>query len=505
MNKTKMQVNIAKKACAVFLSLCLICMCCVSFSAGQAQAATLDQKDQAISRLLSCFTQGDWGKDLDLEAWEASVAAYSMGSASSLNADALIANYASEASANALDAGRLGKYIIALTAARVDCTDVYVQGKHVNLIDALEKKISEDTYLSVYSAVVALPVFGACGYKTSESVIGKLISTTMSAQNSKGLFGMSGYEDVQTTSQAIMALIPYKDNMDVSASIDKAESAIMSMQDESGAFKYSNDYPTLEAPDTTAAAFVALLALGKTNADLATVNGATPLSFIMSIIDSDLKGFSGSWNNKMSSSVALLAFAADKLTAGSYIYKMYISNWDKLRRLQRGHTEIAGSGSTMAVYKITSASKLTAEYVKVTGSAKTAKTITVPSTIKLSSGKTYKVTAIAQKAAYKQTKATKIKIGNNVKIIGTKAFSKCSKVKTLYLGKSLKTIKAKAFSSTKKLKTVTVYSKKITKTSVKNLAKSSKIKTIKCKKDAKKMKKTYKKWVLKYKNKVKVK
>ena len=102
-------------------------------------------------------------------------------------------------------------------------------------------------------------------------------------------------------------------------------------------------------------------------------------------------------------------------------------------------------------------------------------------------GTKYKVTSIASKACAKQVKATKLTIGSNVK-----------------------TIKAKAFAGCKKLTVVTVSSKKLTKASIKNLVKNTKVKTIKVKVSKKvsvnkKYVSKYGKWAKSYKGKIAVK
>ncbi len=142
------------------------------------------------------------------------------------------------------------------------------------------------------------------------------------------------------------------------------------------------------------------------------------------------------------------------------------------------------TASDMA-YKLVYKTK-TATLVKLTGKAKTAKSIKVPATVSYC-GITYKVTGIASKACAKQVKAT-----------------------TMTLGKNVKSVKAKAIYGCKKLGTVIVKSKKLTKASVKNLVKSTKVKVIKVKVSKKKAvnKKfavKYGKWAKAYSSKVAVK
>ena len=104
--------------------------------------------------------------------------------------------------------------------------------------------------------------------------------------------------------------------------------------------------------------------------------------------------------------------------------------------------------------------------------AKNKKKVSVPKTVKLSDGKTYKVTGIAAKA-FTGKKIRTVTIGANVQKIAKNAFAK-SKAKKLI-----------------------VKTKLLTKKSVKGSLKKSKVKTIQVKagtkKENKKLKKAYKK------------
>lgn len=113
-----------------------------------------------------------------------------------------------------------------------------------------------------------------------------------------------------------------------------------------------------------------------------------------------------------------------------------------------------------------------AQLVKLSAKAKKAKSIKVPATVSYC-GTNYKVTSVASKACAKQVKATTLTIGSNVK-----------------------TVKANAFAGCKKLTTVTVTSKKLTKASIKNLVKNTKVKVIKVK--VSKKSSVNKKYVAKY-------
>ena len=70
--------------------------------------------------------------------------------------------------------------------------------------------------------------------------------------------------------------------------------------------------------------------------------------------------------------------------------------------------------------------------VQFTKGKKNAKSVTVPSTVKIN-GKSYKVTVIAKNALKNNRKLTKLTIGKNVKKIGASAFQSCSKLKKIII------------------------------------------------------------------------
>ncbi len=142
-------------------------------------------------------------------------------------------------------------------------------------------------------------------------------------------------------------------------------------------------------------------------------------------------------------------------------------------------------------YKVISTKDKTVMVVGVAPGLKTSlKALTVYNEVTLG-GVKYKVTAVAASAFKNYKSATKIKIGKNVKEIGSQAFAGCSKVKTVTMsGKNLKTIGSKAFYNCKKLKTITIKSsalKKVGKQAFKGIYKKAVVKV-----PAKKLK-TYKK------------
>lgn len=105
-----------------------------------------------------------------------------------------------------------------------------------------------------------------------------------------------------------------------------------------------------------------------------------------------------------------------------------------------------------ANYKVTANTKKKVE-VTYLGYKKKVKTITVPATVKLTDGRTAKVTAIAANAFAKNKKLKQVSLGKNINTIGKKAFYKCSNLKVITIkSKKLtaKKIGKQAFSKTPK-------------------------------------------------------
>ena len=100
-------------------------------------------------------------------------------------------------------------------------------------------------------------------------------------------------------------------------------------------------------------------------------------------------------------------------------------------------------------YKVTAA-----KTVSFTGleKAKSKATVTIPATVTCA-GATFKVTEIAAKAMYKDTKVATVSIGKNVKTVGKNAFASCTKLKTVKGGAAVTAIKDSVFSGCKVLKT----------------------------------------------------
>lgn len=256
------------------------------------------------------------GKDhaIDNNTFYAAIALNSLGKGASIDAAAILANLNKD---DLMTAGRMGKYIMALTAAGIDCTKVNDNGTVRNLVaemEALEKPES----MSVYDAVCILPVYQYGSYKQGDSAMAPsaLIDLILANVDDEGLFGSLTYGcDTQTIAQAILALLPYQSfHSGAAAVIKKAESALLSMENEGGSFAYSAQYREANL-DATANVVAALEALGyncASDSRLTTSNGSTPLGYLTSVADKDLMGCldASSYNESATSAVVLMAFAA---------------------------------------------------------------------------------------------------------------------------------------------------------------------------------------------------
>lgn len=256
------------------------------------------------------------GKDhaIDNSTFYAAVALNSFGKGASIDTDAILAKLNKD---DAMTAGRMGKYIMALTAVGIDCTKVNDNGTVRNLVAEMEV-LEKPESMSVYDAVCILPVYQYGSYKQGDSAMAPsaLIDLILANVDDEGLFGSLTYGcDTQTTAQGILALLPYRSlHSGAAAAIKKAESALLSMENEDGSFACSAQYSGANL-DATANVIAALEALGyncASDSRLTTSDGSTPLGYLTSVADKDLAGYMdvSSYNESATSAVALMAFAA---------------------------------------------------------------------------------------------------------------------------------------------------------------------------------------------------
>lgn len=272
-------------------------------------------KAQTLTGNLSARFVAD-GADaaIDNNTFYAAVALNSLGKGGSIDAAAILSNLSKD---DAMTAGRLGKYIMALTAAGVDCTNVDDNGTARNLVAEMEA-LEATAAPSVYDAVCILPVYAYGSYEQGESALSMsdLIDIILANVDSEGLFGSVAYGcDTQTTAQAILALLPYQQvRSDVAAAIEKAQAALLSHQNADGSFAYNGQYAGANL-DATANIVAALEALGidcAAGQQVTTANGSTPLGYLTSVADENLAGYldASSYNEAAASATVLLALAA---------------------------------------------------------------------------------------------------------------------------------------------------------------------------------------------------
>ena len=285
-----------------------------------ARAYAYDAKTASMltGNLAARFVKGGSDAAISNATVEGALALNSLGRGSEIDSAAIVKSFEGYSDANdgrAMGAGQYGKYILALTAAGVDCTKVTLSdGTAHNLVSEMEALVDKGG-LSVYDEVWVLPVYRS--YADASGRTAKLIDDILASVDSDGLFGNATYGcDTQTSSQAILALLPYRNvRSDVSAAIKKAESAILALQNEDGGFGYSASYSDSNL-DATGEVVVALTALGHNCADgsdVTTSNGSTPIGWLCGMADANLAGFldNSAYNESQSSAAILLGLAAD--------------------------------------------------------------------------------------------------------------------------------------------------------------------------------------------------
>ena len=274
-----------------------------------------DKAALLLENLAARFKKGGADASISNTTFEAAIALNQLGMGAQIDADAILANLEKSMAEDTFSAGTYGKYILALTAAGVDCTKVtFSDGTVHNAVDEMNSMFGE-MYPGVYEAVCILPVYQTYVDNTGREA--KLIDAILASQSETGLFGYTGYEDSQTTAQAIVALLPYRNSRaDVKDAIEKAVDALFTQQVEDGGFAYNYGDHTSNL-DATSAVIVALTSLGYDCAegqDLTTSNGSTPLGWLVAQADQDsLDNFesASNWDETMSAATAVLALTAD--------------------------------------------------------------------------------------------------------------------------------------------------------------------------------------------------
>ena len=217
-------------------------------SAPGAEATDPTTYTASLQGLSDRFVSGGENHAINNDTWAAAVALNDLGLGGNIDWSSIIESLASD---EAMSAGRMGKYIMALTAAGIDCTAVSVDGVTRDLVAEMEKTTDFDNEWLIYSAVVMLPVYEYGDYTaTDDAYVGKLVDAVVA--------GMSSIDN-QTLAQAVLALIPYQDQSGVAEALASAKATLIASQRADGGFAgYSGDTD----PDTSAWATAALAALG---------------------------------------------------------------------------------------------------------------------------------------------------------------------------------------------------------------------------------------------------
>lgn len=173
-------------------------------------------------------------------------------------------------------------------------------------------------------------------------------------------------------------------------------------------------------------------------------------------------------------------------------------------------TTVGADGTSVTVtnrYRVTSeayaANPGATPTVAFTGTSAKSGRVSVPASVTLADGVTYKVTSLAA-GAFKGKKVTGVELPSSVTTIGKQAFASTPKLKSLVLDKRIKSVDKQALKGSA-AKTVTLKTSKLSKSSIKNLLDGAKLTTVKCTGVSKKAKANYKKWVQLYKKGVKFK
>lgn len=300
-------------------------------------ACPYDAEEAAVllDNLASRFAEGGADASLDNTTMYAALALNALGRGDDIDAAALLDNLDGFEAAMGypIPAGTLAKYLMALTAAGVDCTSVPAEdGTSRNLVDKM-KSLIDPAALDIYSAVFILPVFGHDRYPAEGApmTVDDLVALILASRNADGLFGSALWDsfDAQTSAQAVMALVPFaEENAEVQEAIEQCTAAILALQNPDGGFPtpYSSGASDV---DTTANVVAMLAALGydPCGGTLETENGSTPAGFLLSKADAGLDGYdsAGSWDEGMTAATALMGLAGARgLVAAGGAFDVYV-------------------------------------------------------------------------------------------------------------------------------------------------------------------------------------
>lgn len=305
-----------------------------STAVGKAVDQYFPTDKKATAKLLKKLTarfsaKGDDGV-LSADTVNAAAALNALGKGADIDADGLIKSFAKaeKKAEDGLTLGQYGRFIMALTAAGIDCTKAQIGGKTRNLVVEMEK-LTADADPTVEEAVYLLPVYGNDNYRNISGTTPEgLIEIILDAQGEDGFFWADEKAEtysIPLTSQALLALVPYLDDElvdkkvsdEVADAVAAASEALYDAQLIDGS--WPADGVALEGNiPATAYATTALVALGADPAkDLKTSNDSTPLGYLTAHADKALDGYTDAEgvakkDEPVVAATVLMALAANK-------------------------------------------------------------------------------------------------------------------------------------------------------------------------------------------------
>ena len=244
---------------------------------------------------------------------------------------------------------RFQRNIIALTALGVDCTSIPDGSGSYDAVAAMSHVVSGSASVNV--KVFTLLAYASGSYQVpSDALLSEsaLVASALSNQLDDGGFTFYGtVSDPDMTAMAISALAPYSGKYSqVEGSINKALTALKSLQAPDGGFGYGGENSNI---NSTAMAVVALASAGIDPASSwATEDGSTPLSALLSFATADLKAFTydGEVDDMATEQGfrALVAYQGLKNTGGAYnIYTQAAKGQAALPEAPAGSTSQPGN------------------------------------------------------------------------------------------------------------------------------------------------------------------
>ena len=268
--------------------------------------------------------------DFSADTVNAAVALNVLGKGADIDADGLIKSFAKaeKKAEDGLTLGQYGRFIMALTAAGIDCTKAQIGGKTRNLVVEMEK-LTADADPTVEEAVYLLPVYGNDNYRNISGTTPEgLIEIILDAQGENGFFWADEKAEtysIPLTSQALLALVPYLDDelVDKKVSDEVADAVAAASEALYDAQLIDGSWPAdglaLEGDiPATAYATTALVALGADpTKDLKTSNDSTPLGYLTAHADKALDGYTDAEgvakkDEPVVAATVLMALAANK-------------------------------------------------------------------------------------------------------------------------------------------------------------------------------------------------